>query len=53
MSPPLDLCRSLLANQHWVWSVSASDVFRLVAYDRCDTRLEIFGRFDWPLHGSR
>jgi len=35
-----------------MWSASDANVFRLVANDRCNTRFEVFGRFDWPLHGS-
>jgi hypothetical protein len=34
-----------------VWSASAGDVFSLVADDRSDSRFEILGRFDWPIHG--
>jgi hypothetical protein len=28
-------------------------VFSLIANDRCNAQLEVFGRFDWPLHGSQ
>jgi len=34
-----------------MWWARSGDVFRLVANYRCDTRFEIFERFDWPLHG--
>jgi hypothetical protein len=33
--------------------VRASDVFTLVAYDRCDTCFETFVRFDWALHDHK
>jgi hypothetical protein len=41
---------SLVAHQHRVPRANLGDVFTLVAYDRSNTRFEIFERFDWPLH---
>ena len=32
-------------------SPRSGDVLRLVADDCRDTRFEILGRFDWPVHG--
>jgi hypothetical protein len=38
-----------LSHQHRVWSANSGDLFPLVANDRCDTQLEIFGALDCSL----
>jgi|SRR6516162_5756190 len=48
-SPFLGSDHPLLAHQQLVWSRCLGDVFTLVADDRCNSQLEVLGRFNWPL----